>query len=234
MTLTLTKHIWNHERSLLAYHLLEAGYTLHECLEHCDGRLDCDTTERSSMAYRLHRGGACGSDTYWQKQMKSRGFETVVYSFEGHQIQNNSRLILKEDTLHLADVHLNRANETLKRYAPNSSNYVSHLLRRNVLIFLNAGAVFAVTNLRQNRAMGGTAWGVQLAIDLGKPVYVFDMGLNQWKEYRDGRFVPYPTPKLTNEFAGIGSRFLTQGGKDAINQVFEVTFGKQSEVVDES
>ena len=161
-------------------------------------------------------------------------FQTVVYSFEGHQIQNHSWLILKGDTLCLADVHLNRANETLKCHVPNSSNYVSHLLKRNVFIVLNAEAVFAITKLRQNRAMGGTAWGVQLAIDLGKPVYVFDMGFNQWKEYRDGRFVPCPTPKLTKEFAGIGSRFLTQGGKDAIDQVFEVTFGKQSEMVDES
>ena len=189
----------------MAYHLFEAGYTLHESLEHCDGRLDCDTIERRSMAYRLHTGGACGSDTYWQKQMESRGFETVVYSFEGHQIENNSRLILKGDTLRLADVHLNRANVILKRHVPNSSNYVSHLLRRNVFIVLNAEAVFAITNLRQNRAMGGTAWGVQLAIDLGKPVYVFNMGFDQWKEFRDGRFVPCPTPKLTKEFAGIGS-----------------------------
>ena len=166
--------------------------------------------------------------------MESRGFETMVYSFEGHQIQNNSRLILKEDTLRLADVHFNRANETLKRHVPNSSNYVSHLLRRNVFIVLNAEAVFAITNLRQNRAMGGTAWGVQLAIDLGKPVYVFDMGFNQWKEYRDGRFAPCPTPKLSKEFAGIGSRFLTQAGKDAIDQVFDLTFGKESEIVDKS
>ena len=34
-------------------------------------------------SFRLHTGGARGSDAYWQKKMESRGFETVVYSFEG-------------------------------------------------------------------------------------------------------------------------------------------------------
>ena len=175
------------------------------------------------MAFRLHKGGACRSDVYWQKQMENQGFETAVYSFERHQIQNNSRLIFKEETLRPADVHLNRANETLKPRVPNSSNYVVHLLRGNIFIVLNAEAAFAITGeladdcLRQNRALGGTVWGVQLAIDLGKPVYVFDMRFNQWKEHRDGRFVPCPTPKLTKEFAGIGSRFLTQACKDAID-----------------
>ena len=66
-------------------------------------------------SFRLHTGGARGSDAYWQKKMESLGFETVVYSFEGHQIQNNSQVILDEDTLQLADEHLNRANKTLKR-----------------------------------------------------------------------------------------------------------------------
>ena len=136
---------------------------------------------------------------------RCRGFDTAVYSFEGRQIQNNSRLILKEDTLRLADVHLYRANQTLKCYVPNSSNYVSHLLRRNVFIVLNAEAVFAITNLKQNRAMGGTAWCVQLAIDLGKPLFIFDMGFNQWKEYQDRRFVS--TPKFTKESAGMGPDF---------------------------
>ena len=124
----------------------------------------------------------------------------MAYSFEGHQIQNKSRLILKEESLRRADVHLNRAKETLKCHVPNSSNYVSHLLRRNVFIVLSAEAVFAITYLRQDRAMGGTDWGVQLAIDLGKPMYVFDMRFNQWKEYRDGLFVACPTPKLTPDF----------------------------------
>ena len=170
------------EISLMAYHLLEAGYTLHECLEHCDGRLDCDTIERKSIGNRLHTGGDCGSDAYWQQQIKSRGFETVVYSFEGHQIKSNSRIILKEDTLRQADVHLKCANKTLKRLLPNINNYNGKFFRRNVFIVLNAEVLFAITYLRQNRAIGGTGWGVQLAIDMGKLVYVFDLGFNQWKE----------------------------------------------------
>ena len=185
-------------------------------------------------SFRLHTGGARGSDTYWQKKMESRGFETVVYSFEEHQIQNNSRVILDEDTLHLVDEHLNRANKTLKCNVPDSNGYTGRLLRRNFFIVLNAEVVFAITYISNLRAMGRTAWGIQLAIDMGKPMYIFDMGVNQWKKYRDDLCVPSPgfapcsTPKLTKEFAGIGSRFLTQAGRDAIDKVFEVTFSKES------
>ena len=189
-------------------------------------------------SFRLHTGGALGSDAYWQKKMESLGFETVVYSFEGHQIQNNSRVILDEDTLQLADEHLNRANKTLKRDVaisndPASNDYNRNLLRRNYFIVRDAEAVFAVTYLK---GMGGTAWGVQMAIDMGKPVYVFDMGVNRWRKYRDDlcvpcpEFAPCPTPKLTKEFAGIGSRFLSQAGRDAIDKVFEVTFGQELKV----
>ena len=127
---------------------LEAGYTLHECLEHCDGWLDCDTIERKSMGYRLHTGGDCGNDAYWQQQMESRGFETVVYSFEGHHIESNSPIILKEDTLRQADVHLKCANKTLKRHVPNIKNYNGKFLRRNVYVVLNAEVLLAITYLR--------------------------------------------------------------------------------------
>ena len=164
--------------------------------------------------------------------MESRGFETVVCSFDGHQIQNNSRVILDEDTLHLADEHLNRASKTLKRDVPVSNDYNRNLLRRNYFIVRDAEAVFAVT-YQSSKGMGGTAWGVQMAIDMGKPVYVFDMGVNRWRKYRDDLcvpcpgFAPCPTAKLTKEFAGIGSRFLSQAGRDAIDEVFEVSFGQE-------
>ena len=128
--------------------------------------------ERKSMGYRLHAGGDCRSDAYWQQQMESRGFQTVVYSFEGHQIENNSRIILKENTLRQADVHLKCANKTLKRRVLNINNYNGKFLRRNVFIVLNAEVLFAITY----GAIGGTGWSVQLAIDMGKPVYVFDLG----------------------------------------------------------
>ena len=167
-------------------------------------------------SFRLHTGGARGSDAYWQKKMKSRVFETVVYSFDGHQIQNNIRVILDEDTLHQTDEHLNRASKTLKRNVPFSNDYNRNLLRRNYFIVRDAEAVFAVTYMN-TKGMVGTAWGVQMAIDMGKPVYVFDMEVNRWRKYRE----------LTKEYAGIGSRFLTQAGRDAIDEVFEVTFGKE-------
>ena len=84
-------------------------------------------------SFRLHTGGARGSDAYWQKKMESLGFETVVYSFEGHQIQNNSRVILDEDTLQLADEHLNRANKTLKRDVAASNDYNRNFIEKKLL-----------------------------------------------------------------------------------------------------
>ena len=57
--------------------------------------------------------------------------------------------------------------------------------------------------------MGGTGWAVQVAVDHKKPIYFFEQNDNQWYyyDYESDRFEIYEEiPKLTEKFAGIGTR----------------------------
>lgn len=75
---------------------------------------------------------------------------------------------------------------------------------------------------------GGTGYAVSMGIQLGIPVYVFDMNTNDWYRWWDSRncFLPEYSkiPELTKRFAGIGSRQITDEGIQAIKDVYEKTF----------
>ena len=69
---------------------------------------------------------------------------------------------------------------------------------------------------------GGTGYAVEMAIQAGKPVYVFNQRDNKWYTWDENssEFVQTPTPKLTNNFAGIGTREISTEGKQAIHDVY--------------
>ena len=83
------------------------------------------------------------------------------------------------------------------------------------------------------RAMpGGTGWGVQMAINARKPIYVFDQrpSKNSWYkfDYRakgGGRFVPLKgVPELSQRPGLIGTRKLSKQGRQAIREVVAKAF----------
>jgi hypothetical protein len=100
---------------------------------------------------------------------------------------------------------------------------------------------------------GGTGWAVQMSIDNKKPVHVYDLNQKGWYtyNYETNSWENEETPKLTKNFAGIGTRSIdpyieekTKGkvkyvGDEtraavlgAMNSVFEKTFGKKKDAVD--
>jgi hypothetical protein len=70
-----------------------------------------------------------------------------------------------------------------------------------------------------------------MAIDVNKPVYVFDQERNKWYTNIDKDWVEIGTPTLTPNFAGIGTRNINQNGIEAIRDVYENTF-REDETVD--
>jgi hypothetical protein len=118
---------------------------------------------------------------------------------------------------------------------------------RNWMQVKNADAIFALGTIKQPGenasdktgetriaavplVKGGTGYAVQMAINEGKPVYVFDGTKEGWYKYDYSvkNFVKTDTPTLTKNFAGIGSRTLsTQEVIDkslqAIRDVYEKT-----------
>jgi hypothetical protein len=75
---------------------------------------------------------------------------------------------------------------------------------------------------------GGTGWGAELARVWNKPLWVFDQDKEQWFRWNslEEKWVPSRTPRLiAANFAGTGTRFLTDAGRAAIVDVFSTTFG---------
>lgn len=131
---------------------------------------------------------------------------------------------------------------------PDNPTYYS-LHGRNWFQVKNADAVFAVSDLiapgemgrkgfinktTQTNVEGGTGYAVQMAINEGKPVYVYhqDTALSEEYEkgwytydYNIGKFVKTATPTLTFNFAGVGtSDSLTEDGVQAIEDLYKNTF----------
>ena len=92
----------------------------------------------------------------------------------------------------------------------------------------NSDAIFAVGHLKDGVVEGSTGQTVQIAINDNKPVYVYDQIRKQWFSNINGQWQVFSgIPKLTKNFAGIGTRELNNDGKDAIKQVYENTFNDE-------
>lgn len=185
-------------------------------------------TAGKGKSFTNHSGGAKGSDTYWGEAGKKYGVESNHYHAIGAKTPSGNTPI-SEEMLKEADPHLKKANETLKRTYPTSNEYVNNLLRRNWWQVKNSDAVFAVGHLVRGIVEGGTGWAVQMAIDNGKPVYVFDQVRNKWYKNINNKWNESEVPILTKNFAGIGTRELNDTGRKAIEAVYEKTFGKSTQ-----
>ena len=173
--------------------------------------------------YRLHSGGAIGSDTAWETIGRTFGLiEFNHYFIKGFETpRGNVGMTLTEDMYRKIDEDLKRANKTLKRFFPTRNAYVNNLLRRNWFQVSNSDAVFAISRIENNLVSGGTGWAVQMAIDKRIPVYCFCQLAKKWFTYSLGVWTVTETPVLTENFAGIGTREIDANGLQAIRDVYE-------------
>ena len=174
-----------------------------------------------------HSGGAIGADSIWEDYGKEYGVINYNHYYHGNKTPRGNVEITNEQ-LEEGWRHVLKANKTLNR----KPNAYKDLLSRNWMQVKNADEVFAISSIdfTENIVRGGTGWAVQMAIDAGKIVHVFDQETNHWyiTEYDEDNdfmgFAEEDTPVLTKNFAGIGSRNITESGKQAIKNVYEKTF----------
>jgi predicted NAD-dependent protein-ADP-ribosyltransferase YbiA (DUF1768 family) len=204
--------------------------------------------------YTMHSGGAEGADTeFWEIGYK-KGLRTANDYTVDDLITNDKNLKQEiEDAYQTAVAQLGRKPLAYDWSNPNlRSNYVGGLVRRDYLQAKNADAVFAISDIIRpgekgkeitkkdgkkirysNRAGksivdGGTGYAVQMALNLGKPVFVFHQGTNAdnvtkvgWYKLTDKGFVKTDTPLLTEDFAGVGTREINETGKQAITDLYD-------------
>lgn len=179
--------------------------------------------------YILYSGGAEGADMEWDKIGREFGltqfrhFRPVDLQFLSIEQRDEMLRSVKNAAIALGRPHFFRGIE---------------LVQRNWLQIQHPGDIYAIGRIVQpdetdfkgfkNKTgkqivAGGTGWAVEMGIQMSKTTYVFDMGDNEWKfwSYVNKCFsLLCDTPELTFTFTGIGSRELTDEGKQAIYNVY--------------
>jgi len=189
----------------------------------------------SEGIYTNYSGGAQGADLMWDQIGREFGVvEHIHYRPEDyHKSSQQTKVKIEEAVVKAAKV-LGRPSKFKG----------DDLVKRNWFQVNGADAIFAISrivepngtdkgfinNSGKQVVSGGTGWAVEMAIQQGKPVHVFDMITNKWYTWNisQNKFVIEDIPLLTRNFAGIGSRELTEQGMEAIRQVYQKSNIKSS------
>ena len=192
-------------------------------------------------------GGAYGAESVWEMYSYRNGHKTVVITFDGHhsisEPTHSTLKILTKNELKRADKYLDEANIYLNR-----KNYKQNLIRRTYFIIENASKCYAVvldigdktpTNKHMPRIIGGTSWGCIMFIlkhikniETKKkiPLYIYAENKEVWVTpqitMENGKiinieYIETDPPKPSGQYAGIGSRDITEVGSNAIQELFK-------------
>lgn len=166
-----------------------------------------------------YSGGAAGADRLFGLLASEYGHEQIHFSFIGHKshVDKNTVLELPIEFLTSPEIKekLKIANKTLQRSVP-KFGYVYNLLARNSFQIYNTERVYTIGKLSSPSMLdGGTAWAVQMYIDMDVPheIYHYDINDNKIYSYDDvlKYFVEVETvPKPYGKWTGIGSRTASE------------------------
>ena len=192
-------------------------------------------------------GGAAGADTYFGRLASTAGHQVIHWSFEGHKSHDpDNTVVLDDETLRKADIHLEEARLSMKRRIPYGKPHIANLFRRNWFQVQYAEMVYAVGTLKETAIIsdhfigdiysgprrdrmgvnGGTAWALMMASDNKiTEIYLFDQDSLRWLTWKYSSQV---WVSLGEEFpktpygiwAGIGTRKLNDAGRIAIDLLF--------------
>jgi alkylated DNA repair dioxygenase AlkB len=208
-------------------------------------------TQNVLSTFVNHSGGALGSDTKWDIVGKEFGMVNNRHYFTGVRSDKNAPLGNVDITNQPIAVEgaTKVALAAKEMWGYNYSTMKDQRLIRNWAQVANSDAVFAIGTLGkkgdiwkgdENAAnprrllkpavQGGTGYAVEMAIQAGKPVYVFDQVRNEWFKNVNGQWSKSDVPILTPNFAGIGTREINEAGLQAIKAVYEKTLQELSTV----
>jgi hypothetical protein len=129
--------------------------------------------------------GAEGSDTMWDLIGRAYGLKTAIHYYH-NRITPIGNTPITEEQYWRGVRAVNKAQKTLMRFG--YDKYLS-LLARNWMQVESSTAVFAIadgfikTPKGEEVVNGGTGWAVQMAIDAGKPCFVFIQQSDKWMSY---------------------------------------------------
>ena len=175
----------------------------------------------------LYSGAANGAEAAFGAAAEKRGIAEVNFTFEGHKDARKRGIrTLTPPELRQGDVSLTYVSRLMHR------EFKDTRLFRRVLQSIwhqvnNGLEVFVVGRiLDDDTVKGGTGWGAEFAKLCNKPLFVFDQGRASWHRWNGDDWVDAAAPVITqSRFTGTGTRFLDAGGEQAIEELFERSFG---------
>jgi len=178
--------------------------------------------------FTLYSGAAAGSEAAFGAAAERWGVKEVNFTFEGHDdARTRGRHVLAPRELARGDVSLSYAGRLMNR------NYRDTPTFRKLLASIwhqvdRGEEIFCVGWIKDDKTVkGGTGWGTELAKLFNKPLYVFDQGAKGWFHWEKLAWHRLDeAPLITRTaFAGTGTRILEPAGREAIDRLFERTFG---------
>jgi hypothetical protein len=174
----------------------------------------------------LFSGAANGAESEFGLAAERRGIDEVNFTFEGHNDARTRGIrVLTHSELQQGDVSLTYVSNLMHR------KYRDTPLFRKVLQGIwhqvnNGQEIYVVGKiLDDDTVKGGTGWGAEFAKLCNKPLYVFDQDQDGWFHWNGQSWVTEPEPIITHhQFAGTGTRFLSDGGRAAIEDLFRRSF----------
>jgi hypothetical protein len=189
-----------------------------------------------------HSGGAQGADTYWDQLGETFGVKTKAYSYKTSYHTGKNKVEITDSDYQEGVDEINKANKVLGRYG--IQKYMS-LLARNWSQVKYSHQIFAIgyivepgkkspkgyySKSKYQTVDGGTGYAVQMGVNHQKDIYVFDQSIKSWFRwsYSTMTFIKLSEVPVisTQDFAGIGTREITEDGINAIKDVYSKTFKK--------
>lgn len=184
-------------------------------------------------------GGAEGADTFWGEAASKYGYTTIHLRHNDNFMKKGFVEAFPNNRGYEEAVKaVMKANETLKH--DNIDQWIDKFLARDYMQVKKSNMVVAIADSveKVSRHQGedshieakGTPWAVQMAIDAGKPVYVYDLKKKIWTSNIDGKwsFSGVDVPRLDSRTALIGTTVSNNDVKKVAYDVMSKNFGKKS------
>jgi len=175
----------------------------------------------------LFSGAAHGAEAEFGAMAERYGITEVNFSFEGHNDARSRGLsVLSDSDLNRGDVSLAYLSKLMNRRYPDTPLFKRVL--QSIWHQINNGQEIYVVGkiLDDDTVKGGTGWGAEFAKLCNKALFVFDQERAGWFRWCGTSWESCDPPTITHpHFAGTGTRFLDESGREAIGALFARTFG---------
>lgn len=179
--------------------------------------------------FTLYSGGHTGAESEFGDCAERWGIQEVNFSYKGHKVSRDKNMILLEDDeLNKGNISMEIVSRALGRRF-HEADRLRRIVQSLFHIVTSSDHIFAVGWILENNTVkGGTGWGVELAKIFNRPVSVYDQDKDKWFTWKKSQWVEDEPVISQQNFAGTGTRNLSDTGRKAIDDLFERSFGPEA------